>query len=47
VPSFVIYKEISPKLRTENRIKNIVQPRLDALKRKFKKATIPSDESME
>ncbi len=43
-PSFVIYKEISPKLRRENRIKNIIQPRLETIKRKLGRAPAPSEE---
>jgi hypothetical protein len=46
-PSFVIHKDISPRLRRENRIKNIVQPRLEALRRKFRRAASPSTESSE
>jgi hypothetical protein len=46
-PSFVIYKDISPRLHREKQIRNFVQPRLDALKRKFQKAPIPSEEQGE
>jgi hypothetical protein len=46
-PSFVVYKEISSRLRRENKLKNIVQPRLNAIRNKFRKAPLPMDESGE
>jgi hypothetical protein len=42
--SFVIYKEISSKLRLQNRIKNVLKKPMDIVGARFKRASVKADE---
>jgi hypothetical protein len=43
-PSFVVYKEISSRLRLENRIKSVLKRPLDILGRRFKRTSVTADD---